>query len=116
MVRILLFAGLLPLIALAGCDVPGPAQYDHAMLRAYFGKSPGQIEAAFGEPEVTACTDSQLPPQDATSEEKAMFNQHTRSMSYEYATPDGELVFHFNLNDEVYAITYAGQDVSQASR
>ena len=99
----------------AGCSVPGPAQYDDAMLREYFGKSPAQVEEAFGKPQSVAYTDSQLPPANATPEERAQFNQSSESMSYQYATPDGDLVFHFNLNDKVHAITYSGRSVSPTS-
>ena len=101
-------------VGVAGCSVPGPAQYDDAMLREYFGKSPAQVEETFGKPKSVAHTDSQLPPENATPEDWEQFSQSTESMSYQYATPDGDLVFHFNLNDKVHAITYAGRKISPA--
>ena len=39
-------------------------------------------------------------------------NQATESGTYVYSTVDGELVFHFNLNEQVHAITYAGKTVA----
>jgi len=84
------------------------------MLREYFGQSPTQVEETFGKPKSISRTDSQLPPENATTEEREQFNQSTESMSYQYSTPDGDLVFHFNLNDKVHAITYAGRSVTPA--
>ena len=110
MSRILaVFVTALPI--LVGCDgLPAPAQYDHAMLREYFGKSPAEVEGAFGEPSSVTEADSQLPPENATAEGQEKFNHE--SVSHIYSTVDGDLVFHFNLDDEVYAITYAGKAVS----
>ncbi len=80
---------LLPI--LVGCGgLPAPAQYDHAMLREYFGKSPSQVEDAFGKPASVRRADS-------------------KSV---YPTVDGDLVFHFNRDDKVDAIFYAGKTVS----
>lgn len=105
------FVTALPM--LVGCDgLPAPAQYDHAMLREYFGKPPAEVEDAFGKPSSIKKADSQSPPKSATVEEQEEFNRATERMTYVYSTVDGELVFHFNLNDEVHAITYAGKTVS----
>jgi len=97
---------------IGGCDVPGPAQYDHAMLREYFGKSQKEVEATFGKPSSIAHADPQLPPENASEEERVQFNQSTESMRYLYSTVDGDLIFHFNLNGKVHAITYGGSNVS----
>jgi hypothetical protein len=82
------------------------------MLRAYFGKSPAEVAGTFGKPSSITQADSQSPPENLTAEEQEKFNQATESMSYVYSTADDELVFHFNRNDEAYAITYAGKAVS----
>ena len=113
MSRILIvFVTALPM--LVSCDgLPAPAQYDHAMLREYFGKSPAEVADAFGKPFSIKQADSQSPPEDATAEEQEEFNQATESVTYVYSTTDGDLVFHFNLNDEVCEITYAGKAVSR---
>lgn len=95
-----------------GCDIPAPAQYDHAILRDFFGKSPKDVKATFGKPSSIGHTDSCLPPRKATREEQKRFHQTTESMQYVYSTVDGNLVFHFNLNNSVYAITYRGNKVS----
>ena len=109
----LLTVFLTALPVLFGCGgLPAPAQYDHAMLRAYFGKSPAEVAGTFGKPSSITQADSQSPPENLTAEEQEKFNQATESMSYVYSTADGELVFHFNRNDEAYAITYAGKAVS----
>lgn len=106
-----MFVTALPL--LVGCDgLPAPAQYDHAMLREYFGKSPAELENAFGKPSSVTEADLQSPPEDATAEEQGKFNQATVRMPHTYSTVDGELVFHFNLNEKVFAITYVGKTVS----
>jgi len=102
------------LLVVVGCDgLPAPAQYDHAMLREYFGQSRAEVEDSFGKPSSITHANSQLPPQNATAKEQEKFNQTTESTTYIYVTVDGELVFRFNLNDEVYAITYAGKTVSR---
>jgi len=113
MSRILtVFVTALPM--LVGCDgLPAPAQYDHAMLREYFGKSPAEVEDAFGKPSSIVQADSQSLPQNATAEESEKFKQAAESSTHIYSTMDGDLVFHFNLNDEVYEITYAGKAVSR---
>ena len=109
---------ILPLLVtvlpfLIGCDgLPAPAQYDHSMLREYFGKSPAEVEGAFGMPSSIAEDDKQSPPDNGTAEEKQQFNQATEKMSYTYSTGDGDLVFRFNPSEEVYAIHYAGKSVS----
>lgn len=106
-----LLVTLLPLVT--GCDAfPAPAQYDHAMLREYFGKSPREVSDTFGKPSSVRQADSQSPPKNATAEEQEKFKQDTEGMTYVYSTPDGNLLFQFNLNDEVIAITYAGEIVS----
>jgi hypothetical protein len=108
---LIVFVMALPM--LVGCDgLPAPAQYDDAMLREYFEKSPAEVEGAFGKPSSVTQADSQLPPENATAEEQEKFNQANESMSYVYSTSDGKLVFHFNRNNEVFAITYAGRTVS----
>ena len=102
---------LLPLVT--GCDAfPAPAQYDHAMLREYFSESPNQIADTFGKPSSVRQADSQSPPKNATAKEQEKFKQDTEGMTYVYSTPDGNLLFQFNLNDQVIAITYAGETVS----
>lgn len=96
-----------------GCDgLPAPAQYDHSMLREYFGKNAQQVEATFGKPSSVTQTEVESPPADTSTEEKEEFNKITEGSARTYATADGDLVFHFNLNGEVYAIGYAGQTVS----
>jgi hypothetical protein len=97
---------------LCGCDVPAPKQHDHAMLRGYFGKSPKEIEKSFGKPKSISHADSALPPQNGTKQQREQFRESTERMRYTFHTPDGKLVFHFNLNDRVYRITYAGDEVS----
>jgi hypothetical protein len=65
------------------------------MLREYFGKSPAEVEDTFGRPRTAT--------------------QDDESVTYFYSTVDGELVFSFKLNEDnedVYAITYAGETVS----
>ena len=104
------FVMALPIVV--GCGFPAPAQYDHAMLREYFGKSPAEVAATFGKPASITQADSQSPPENLTAEEQEKFNQATESMTHIYSTVDGELVFHFNMNEEVYAITYAAKTVS----
>ena len=81
------------------------------MLREYFGKSPKEVADSFGKPASVNQADSQSPPVDATKAEQEKFNQATESMTHTYSTPEGNLVFHFNLNDQVVAITYAGNTV-----
>ncbi len=110
--RLLAVACLTSLAFLLGCDIPAPAQYDHAMLREYFGKSPKEIEDAFGQPSSVAHADSQVAPPEATKEERERFNQTTEGMRYLYSTVDGDLVFHFSLANMVHAITYRGSKVS----
>lgn len=112
MIRLLTTACLVGLLVISGCNVPGPSQYDHAMLREYFGKSPKQVEETFGKPKSISYAESALPPEHATVEEREHFNQSTESMVYQYSTPDGDLVFRFNLNDKVHVITYASRNVS----
>lgn len=111
--RDLALACIIALAATGACDVPAPAQYDHAMLRKYLDKPPKEVEEAFGKPKSIARADPQLPPKNATEEERKQFRESTESMSYRYSTPDGDLVFHFNLNDKVHAITYAGRSVKR---
>ena len=111
--RFLVMACLTSCIFFLGCDVPAPAQYDHAMLRKFFGKSPKEVKDTFGEPSAIELADpSCLAPPEATKEEREQFNQITEEMQYVYSTVDGDLVFHFNLNNSVYAITYRGSKVS----
>ena len=114
MSRCLALACMIGLATIGGCDLPAPAQYDHAMLREYFGKSPKEVEENFGKPKPISRTDPQLPPENAMEDERKQFNTSTESMSYQYSTADGDLVFHFNLNDKVHAITYAGRSVTPA--
>ena len=93
---------LLPYLHLAGCgDLPAPAQYDHAMLRHYFGKPPEEVECSFGKPASVQTVDSQPPPTGATPEEKATFRQTASRKRHTYSTPDGDLVFSFNFHDNV---------------
>lgn len=114
MIRGLVLACMVSLAVIGGCDIPSPLYCDHAMLRECFGNSPKQVEERFGKPEFIARTDSQLLPENATGEERKLFNAETGRMRYQYSTVDGDLGFHFNLNDKVYAITYAGCRVSPA--
>jgi len=96
------------------CDgLPAPPQYDRAMLREYFGRSPAEVEDTFGKPSSVTRAGSQSPPENATAEEQMKFTQATESVIYVYSTVDGDLVFHFSLNDDVYAITDAGKTVSR---
>ena len=81
------------------------------MLREYFGRSPAVVEDTFGKPLSIKQADSQSPPESATMEEKEKFYRATEKKTYVYSTVDRELVFYFNLNDEVYAITYVGKTV-----
>jgi hypothetical protein len=101
----------LPIVADCG-QLPAPAQYDHAMLREFFGKSPVEVEVSFGTPSSTTQTDPASPPQNATPEEQENFKKTTEKMTDTYSTKDGDLIFHFNLLEHVYAITYAGRSVS----
>jgi len=110
--KLITLACLASLILLCGCDIPAPDQYDHAMLRECFGKSSKEVEATLGRPSAVAYADAQLPPVGATRHEIAQFNQTTEAMRYTYSTPDGDLVLQFNLQGEVYAITYGGTRVS----
>ncbi|NLF31315.1 MAG: hypothetical protein GX591_10565 [Planctomycetes bacterium] len=103
----------LAVLVLTGCTAPGPAQWDDAQLREFFGKSPGEVVDTFGQPASVGHAASTLPPPGASEDERRDFNETTESMSYRYWTPDGDLVFHFNLNKRVYAITYRGQAVRQ---
>ena len=116
MSRCLALACMAGLATILGCDLPAPAQYNHAMLREYFGKSPKKVEGTFGKRKSILRCGSQFPPENATTEERKQFNKNTESMDYRYSTPDGNLVFHFNLNGKVYAITYAGRDVKPAAQ
>lgn len=112
MTRSLYLLLTLPLL-LAGCgELPAPAQYDHSMLREYFGKSPKEVEETFGKPTSVEEADSQSPPENATPEEREKFNQTTGKTIHTYPTPDGDLVFFFNLNDQVFKLTYSGRPVS----
>jgi hypothetical protein len=110
--RCLVLTHLTLCLLLVGCGFRAPAQYDHAMLRGFFGKSPEEVEATFGKPSSIGHTDSALPPPGATKDQQEQFNRVTKSMQYGYATVDGDLVFHFNLNNRVSAITYRGVEVS----
>jgi hypothetical protein len=66
---------------LVGCgSLPAPAQYDHAMLRGYFGNSPAEVEETFGSPSSITQADSPSPPGNATAEEREKFHQATKSM------------------------------------
>ena len=112
MARFLALIFLISCLVLAGCDLPAPPQYDHAMLREFFGKSPKEVEDAFGKPSFVRHIDARLPPEDATKDEQEQFNRVTESMRYEYSTVDGDLVFHFTLNNSVHVITYGGDKVS----
>lgn len=106
---------ILILALLVGCgDLPAPAQYDHSMLREYFGESPAEVEKAFGAPASIATTGSEPEP-DMATEELQESKRSTKSFRHTYSTVDGDLVFDFNPNDEVFAITYAGSSVAAPS-
>jgi hypothetical protein len=81
------------------------------MLRGFFGESAAAVEDAFGSPSSVRQADS-LPPQNTAAGEQERSKHADRSMVYAYSTVDGELVFRFNSNGKVCAITYAGRAVS----
>ncbi len=114
MSRCLALACMIALAAIGGCDLPAPAQYDDAMLREHFGKSSEEVEEAFGEPKSVSIADYQIPPEITTEEERKQFYKSTEGASYQYSTPDGDLVFHFNLNFKVHGIIYSGRNITPA--
>ncbi len=97
----------------AGCgELPAPAQYDRAMLREYFGASPEVVKDTFGSPSSVTRATPPPPTQDATDKDQVRFRNETESMSHLYSTPDGDLVIRFNLDNQVFAITYAGNVIT----
>ena len=84
----------------------------------YFAGSEGSQEnctlvaAAFGKPASVTRVEPKPTVPDGMEQERARFRQTTEAMRYGYATVDGPLVFHFNLENRVYAITYLGKPVS----
>ena len=71
------------LLVVVGCDgVSAPAQYDHAMLRNYFGQSRAEVKDTFGKPSSITHANSQLPLENPTAKEQEKFSRATASMSH----------------------------------
>ncbi|MEM7478171.1 MAG: hypothetical protein AAF483_24555 [Planctomycetota bacterium] len=105
----LLFSFLL-VFAFGGCEVPAPAQYDHSMLRDFFGSTPEQIVDQFGLPDQktgnVAAVESDQGAEDSDG------SGDGASMSFEYDTVDGPLIFEFDTSQQVSQIDYLGNSVS----
>jgi len=96
-----------------GCGgLPAPPAYDHAMLRDYFGKSPADVEVFLGKPTKVERTSIDVTIENEENPGTATSETTMPSTAYIYSTPDGDLVFLFNGEDQVNEIIYAGIDVS----
>ena len=71
-----------------------------------------EITAFLGEPASIKEATGQSASENGTAEAEEKVKPVTERMSYIYSTPDGDLIFHFNLNNQVFAITDAGNTVS----
>jgi len=104
--RLVIIGVLSLLLCVAVCDYPAPDQYDNAMLQEFFGKSPEQVEAAFGAPKDVIRTASE-------GKEHRYLHEGQVGTGYIYSTPDGELFFGFAPGGSgVQTITYGGRKVA----